>query len=300
MIFELVDIVSEYLYFRYGYVGFPASDVPAHDPAPALLWEYIMEIFYNPILALVKTSVLGFLLRISSHNKNIRLAIYVVNFVNLAQMVALVIVVIFQTSPIEAAWNPNVEALYSVDFVQFAVASGAITIATDVLVLAIPICVFIGLNMRTAQKIGLIVLFLAGGVVTTVSCIRLAIMQKSFTDPAFNFNNSWGPTCAGIETNLAIVTACVPALRPLLVKWLPQYFKGKTTQDGPSCGASERLGRNAGTNRHKNPGGSGFVLKELNQAHAQIRGYSPDGSEEEIMTYNGIIRTTNPAYEGWT
>lgn len=27
------------------------------------------------------------------------------------------------------------------------------------------------------------------------------------------------------------------------------------------------------------------------QAHTEIRGVSPTGSEEEIMTYNGIVRT---------
>lgn len=149
--------------YRYGYVGFATSEVPTHDPAPALLFEYIMEIFYNPILALVKSSVLVFLLRIGGHKRNVWWAIHIINAVNMAQMVALLLVVIFQTTPVQAAWNLDVVATHTIDFVPFVIASGAITIVTDVLVLAVPIWIFFGLNMRKAQKIGLIFLFLAGG-----------------------------------------------------------------------------------------------------------------------------------------
>jgi hypothetical protein len=159
---ETTDL--HYQDFRYGFIGFPTSDIPSHDPSPALLFEYLMEIFYNPILALVKSSVLVFLLRIGGHKKNVWWAIHVINVFNLAQMVALLLVVIFQVTPVEAAWNSEVTTVKSIGFVPFAVASGAITIATDVLVLVVPIWIFVGLKMRKAQKIGLIMLFLAGGV----------------------------------------------------------------------------------------------------------------------------------------
>lgn len=129
--------------------------------------------------------------------------------------------------------------------------------------------------------------------VTAVSSVRLATMQRSFTDPSFDFNNSWGPTYSQIETNLAIVTACVPALRPLFIQWLPQYFKGHNTSEGDAYDTSDHFGGKSSRTCHQNHKDHTFVLKELGQTHTQTRGYSPDGSEEEIMTYNRIVRTTN-------
>lgn len=138
--------------------------IPLNDPSPGLFWEFLMEIFYNPILALVKSSVLVFLLRIGGCKSGVRRAIHIVNVVNLAEMIALFLVVIMQSIPIKAAWDLNVKATHQIEMVPFIIATAAITIATDVVVLAIPVWVFIGLNMRKAQKIGVLLIFLAGGV----------------------------------------------------------------------------------------------------------------------------------------
>jgi hypothetical protein len=47
---------------------------------------------------------------------------------------------------------------------MFYITTAIITIVTDFLVLLIPFWVFVGLKMRLAAKIGLIVVFLIGGV----------------------------------------------------------------------------------------------------------------------------------------
>ncbi|KAL1875873.1 hypothetical protein Daus18300_003064 [Diaporthe australafricana] len=290
MIFSVAQMV--YTVFRYSYVGFPKDEIPLNDPSPGLFWEFLMEIFYNPILALVKSSVLVFLLRIGGCKSGVRRAIHIVNVVNLAEMIALFLVVIMQSIPIQAAWDLKVKATHQIEIVPFIIATAAITIATDVVVLAIPVWVFIGLNMRKAQKIGILLIFLAGGVVTAVSIVRLTVLLRSFSDPTFDYINSWGPAYAGIETNLAIVTASVPALRPLFAKWMPQYFRnnssGEEAYPNTESGRADRSKESRITRADRNT----FQLKDMGETHTEIRGYSPDGSEEEIMTYNGIVRTT--------
>lgn len=129
--------------------------------------------------------------------------------------------------------------------------------------------------------------------VTAVSVVRLTVLKRAFSDPTFDYTNSWGPAYAGIETNLAIVTASVPALRPLFARWLPQYFRNKSSGEeaypATESGRVDRSKESRITRADRNT----FQLKDMGETHTEIRGYSPDGSEEEIMTYNGIVRTTH-------
>lgn len=103
-----------------------------------------------------------------------------------------------------------------------------------------------------------------------------------------------------VEVNLAIATACGPALRPLFRSCLPKLFGGstgnylsnkKTGYGASKYGASNTLG----TDRQTTATG-GIAMKSMRGGtrgqHTECRSVSPSGSEEEIMTYNGILRTT--------
>jgi len=103
--------------------------------------------------------------------------------------------------------------------------------------------------------------------------------------PGYNSRESLSGTLSSIEVNLAIIACCGPALRPLFRKMFPRLSSGRTTNE-------------AGVYKSQNEYGTGgvgsFHLKDMSRTRTQteIRGYTPNGSEEEIMTYNGILRTT--------
>ncbi|KAF6830877.1 CFEM domain-containing protein [Colletotrichum plurivorum] len=308
MFFSLALLAPTYMFFKYYYVGFPTSSLPADwDPSPMLFWNWIMQVLYNPILALVKSSVLVFLLRLGGHKRGVRRAIYVLNAVNLLTMVAIFLIVLFQTIPINAFWDPSVQKQREIDGPLFYIVSAIITIITDFFVLAIPFWIFLGLKMRMAAKIGLIVVFLAGGVSIVVAVLRVHELRKKFynLDPGYDARNGVGDTYSAIEVSLSIIAACVPALRPLFRKWMPGMFSNKSSNDaGPYAGSEQyaRYGTGTGNgtgtgasskHHHRNTVENGFPLKDMRSTHTEIRGHSPDGSEEEIMTFNGIIRTTN-------
>lgn len=87
--------------FKYDYTCFRTIDLPVtYDVEPVLFWNWLMQVLYNPILALVKSSILIFLLRLGDHRRSIRWSIYIVNAFNIALMIAIFITVIFQTIPI--------------------------------------------------------------------------------------------------------------------------------------------------------------------------------------------------------
>lgn len=78
-------------------------------------------------------------------------------------MVAIFLVVLFQTSPVAAYWDSSLTVERTINAGVFAISTAGITILTDILVLAIPVWVFAGLKMNKSTKAGLIVVFLLGG-----------------------------------------------------------------------------------------------------------------------------------------
>lgn len=84
---------------RTAYLGVHTHDIPAEadlNLSLGMQWNYVIQILYNPILAMVKNSVLLFLLRFSGNRRSVRYCIHALNIFNLALMVTIFIVVIFQ------------------------------------------------------------------------------------------------------------------------------------------------------------------------------------------------------------
>lgn len=112
-------------------------------------------------------------------------------------------------------------------------------------------------------------------------------LHKKFYQEGYDSRNSLGDILSSIEVNLATIVCCGPALRPLFRKMFPRLFSGRSTNETGKYNTPSRYGNCAS-------GGGLFHLKDMHRSRTQteIRGYSPNGSEEEIMTYNGILRTT--------
>ncbi|KAM5354710.1 hypothetical protein ACJ41O_001357 [Fusarium nematophilum] len=296
---------------KLNYWGWRARDVPEDlDLRAGFWWNFLVQMFYNPVLALVKASILVFLLRLGGHKRSVRYAIHALNILNALHAVAIFFTALFQCLPIEANWDfslredPDTKCINN----SFHVIASCLTIFTDFLVLALPFWIFLGLTMPWAAKIAVIGVFLMGSVVAIVGIIRvigiydLLIKGPSPGDDTFY---SISPVWSIVETNLAIICASVPALRPLFRRWFPRLFGGSSRKTTGTPYAQSYGTGTRGTNglRSANYDGHGDIrLKDLRGSrahHTEIRSVSPNGSEEEIMTYNGIMRTTNVdvAYE---
>ncbi|KAL2145464.1 hypothetical protein VTI28DRAFT_7245 [Corynascus sepedonium] len=333
MIFSLMMIGPFYMYIKLNYFGWRQEDVPSFDPAPGMWWFYIAQIFYNPILAFVKASVLCFLLRLGGQKPGVKYAIYFLNAFNALQAIAIFLVATLQCLPIAANWDfalkadPNTKCVDN----SFHVIISSITILTDIAVTALPFWIFLGLKMPRAAKIAVLGIFALGlsvtiiGIVRLRGVIRLFYAQPTDADPYHDIT----VTLSVVEGNIAIVSASAPALRPLFRSLLPGLFGGSSARYGntnkynyPHSGspyvfsgaggslhAASAVGGTHTTNsrhaRESSMGRRGSIrLKNLRGvsstsksgdggAHTECRSISPSGSEEEIMTYNGIMRTTD-------
>ncbi|KAK8001628.1 hypothetical protein PG991_013850 [Apiospora marii] len=313
---------------KLGYFGWHKQDVPPDfDPSPGLWWFYLSQIFYNPILALVKCSVLVFILRVGGLRTGVRRACFGLITFTALQAVAIFFAVLLQCVPIEANWNMAAKADARCIDNAFHVTISSITILTDILVVALPFYVFLGLKMRKATKIAVICVFAMGGVVTIVGIVRIWGVIQLFYYPDPNGDNFYDikMVLSVVEVNTAIVTACAPALRPLLRHMFPSLFAMSSSDDyyqkspgtGNGGGSNSKhhpygqgsrnfskkmyggdVSRTRSHNHHHHPNGNNIAMKPLrgfdspnHSGHVEVRGSTPTGSDEAIMTYNGIMRT---------
>ncbi|KAI1842227.1 hypothetical protein JX265_001413 [Neoarthrinium moseri] len=311
MLLSIAETGASYMGMRKAYLGVHVYDIPpTADMSQGLFWNYVIQTLYNPILALVKSSVLLFMLRLGGHRKSVRYCIHGLNIFNIGLMVAIFVTVIFQCKPISYFWgrvaDPELQGT-CVNTGAFYVSTAALTIVTDLLVLALPFWIFLRLKMALRVKLALMAVFLLGGVVTVVSILRLQwIAETSFypsqVDPTYDIRFTY----SAAETNLAIITASGPALRPLLVRWFPRFFASLTGNSIPKYpyssnryNLSERLEARTKSTRSGlagRYGTSSYATKDTERG-ARVRDQSPATSEEEIMAYSGIIRTTEVKLE---
>jgi hypothetical protein len=129
------------------------------------------------------------------------------------------------------------------------------------------------------------------------------IVRAFFYPPDSDYTYTIGFTTSAIETNLAIITASAAAMKPLFKRWFPRLFSTMSASggytDGPygfGTGKNTRKGKASshGT-KHKSIVRSNHAPFEMKgmRGLTEIQSADRDGSEEEIMTYNGIVKTTN-------
>ncbi|KAK6219767.1 CFEM domain-containing protein [Colletotrichum tabaci] len=308
---SVAETAASYMGMRYAFLGVHVYDIPMEaDSRLGSLWNYIIQLLYNPILALVKTSVLMFLLRLSGQKRSIRYTIIGLNVFNIALMIAIFTTVVFQCQPISYFWekagrNPPTEGK-CIDMGAFYVSTASLTIFTDVLALALPFWIFLGLKMQIRVKIALLAVFALGAVVTAISVLRLAwLIEVSYhineQDPTYDIRFTY----SAVETNLAIIAASAPALRGLFLRWFPKFFASLKSSSNPRYGygqsgdptrksrttATATATRGRAASHHHHHHADTFQLKSM-KGRSEIRSHSPTTSEEEIMTYDGIMRTT--------
>lgn len=135
---------------------------------------------------------------------------------------------------------------------------------------------------------------------TIISIFRLVWLVELYyypeSDPTYDIRFVY----VEVETCLAIIAACGPSLKPLIVRWFPQLFSTSGDTSGKPSEYNRHGARTPNNfritgNKIKHSGISGaqsFALIDLRSGtERELRNTSPTGSEEEIMTYHGIMRT---------
>ncbi|KAK3488582.1 hypothetical protein B0T13DRAFT_406440 [Neurospora crassa] len=138
--------------------------------------------------------------------------------------------VLYWCQPIETFWK-HWEGGKCVESDTWYISLLGINVVTDVIILLLPIFIIRPLRVAFAQKVAIGAILGTGGFVLGVSLFRfiLTILDREDEDRTWRlaFNYIWGQTHtldwnSIVEMNVAIICACMPCLRPLLVRVFPR------------------------------------------------------------------------------
>ncbi|KAK3681465.1 major facilitator superfamily domain-containing protein [Podospora appendiculata] len=207
------------------------ADIDAADKPWLRMCEYVFSILYNPALMATKTSILVFYLRLAKNTqKLLRLGSWATLAIGNVAGTILTIMNIFQCQPISAAWDINVQTYHCIPLLTEFICSAPVNIVTDLAILALPIPVLTGMQLPPRQKTILVITFTLGIFVTVVDVVRIYYLQQAIgLDPSavfgqsvgFPWNASLSLMWSAVEVNVVIICACIPTLKPLIIKILP-------------------------------------------------------------------------------
>ncbi|CAH0004749.1 unnamed protein product [Clonostachys byssicola] len=200
--------------------------------------EYVFSILYAA-LALIKTSVLIFYLRLAKHTQLVlRYSSYfLLVVVNVASFV-LTMINIFQCSPISSAWNPFYEGkITCLPLLTEFICASPVNVVTDLALLALPLATLARMRLPIKQKAILIFTFGLAIFVTVIDVVRIHTIQSAISDipigetnttfggqDDFAWNASLSFMWSAVEVNIGMTCACIPTLKPLVLKILPSML----------------------------------------------------------------------------
>ncbi|CAJ2507640.1 Uu.00g088260.m01.CDS01 [Anthostomella pinea] len=131
---------------------------------------------------------------------------------------------IFECVPIKLSWGVLDGDGHCIDKTMFMFVTSSLNIAFDLLIFAIPVPLIRKLQIAKQQRIALTVVFTIGAVACVASVMRLVSIYRLSTahDPSTAGVNLgvW----SGVESNLSIICACLPTLRPMLTRVFPKLL----------------------------------------------------------------------------
>lgn len=170
------------------------------------------ELLFFIIIGLAKFSILAFYWRLFT--APIRIPCYILGAITICWEIAVILFTVFQCVPVSGFWNHKIHAK-CINEKDFFLGSLAPDISIDIALLLLPVPYIWSLHMTTSQKTALAFTFMLGGFITVISIIRITLLleldlHSSELGPIIKMS-IWSIG----ESNLAIVAACLPSLRPI-------------------------------------------------------------------------------------
>ncbi|KAI1157677.1 hypothetical protein F5B18DRAFT_644061 [Nemania serpens] len=208
---------------------------------------FTAELTYDGVIVFVKFSILALYWRIFSKNSGIKLPIAILSGIVGSWGIAVLLLTLLQCVPTRGFWDKTIEAACNVDSQKFLFGISIPNILIDLILLALPIPNVIRLNVSKNQKRVLVSLFLLGGFVCIASILRLVAVVTESTGPDISWNLINQAIWAVVEADFAIISACLPTLRPF---WLA--IRPKRPLAGQSASSSSGT-RTKGSYQRRTP-----------------------------------------------
>lgn len=174
---------------------------------------FAAQIMYKVVITLDKVAILLLYYRVFYVHRSFRIAAHCVNAFIISSGLAFILATIFQCTPVSGVWDKGYEKAVCVNSKDFWISYATLNIATDLVLLGMPLHRLTRLKMSPLDKLGLALVFCTGLVFTATTIARTTTLAASANDK----DPTWGPLPATywsvIEANVGIVAACLPTLR---------------------------------------------------------------------------------------
>ncbi|GAP82910.1 putative integral membrane protein [Rosellinia necatrix] len=233
----------------YGGVGRHEAYILKYEPHALISWAqtlFVTELFYGIVFPIEKTVILLLYLRLFRIHHWFRLTTYVLITYIWLWGVSEVIVAIAQCRPIAYQWDKTIDGR-CIDQLSYYRWVSVPNVIHDVVMLVLPLPIVWNLQIGLRQKLALSGVFLIGSLGCIASFVRLSIFFKlnALTDNTWASIQLQSWTLA--ETGVILISACLPALWPLVLRATAQlgtfrkgFSKGASGHDGLGSNRSER------------------------------------------------------------
>ncbi|XHG00908.1 hypothetical protein AWENTII_004321 [Aspergillus wentii] len=249
---------------HYGF-GMNTWDIyPLDNITKAMKRFYAFVLCYKALISLAKISVCLFLLRIFQSTV-FRYTTYTMIAVNAAIAIAWIFADVFHCMPIHLAWTgwEGEEQGKCIDFVTSTFVNGYVNIVVDSVMVTMPVYEVLKLNLSFQKKMGVALMFAGGLVLTIIGIVRVIVFSRndSNANPLYEMEalNHWSV----IECQIAIVCACLPTTRAMLVRFFPSVLGLSTEQALPYTNAGSSRG---GANGSRQVGEKSQISKRVSYA----------------------------------
>ncbi|KAH6842944.1 hypothetical protein B0I37DRAFT_383257 [Chaetomium sp. MPI-CAGE-AT-0009] len=189
------------------------------------------ECIYITAVLLVKLSVLLMYLRIFGNaSRKFKVTAMILAGTNVAWWVSIFVVCIFQCNPIRKAWLPWIEG-ECIDLKASFIGNGIPNILTDVVMLSLPIGEVWKMRLPLGQKLSVCSMFLLGTFVIVSSVYRFTTLMLFDTSDT-TWTLATACTWCVVEVACGVISACLPTLRPLMLKISQQFLRRDETAAG--------------------------------------------------------------------
>ncbi|OJZ90167.1 hypothetical protein ASPFODRAFT_202724 [Aspergillus luchuensis CBS 106.47] len=194
----------------------------------AYIGLFSCELTYTGVIVLVKFSILALYWRLFNR-ANIKVPISLLATLVCMWGIAVFLLTLLQCIPTRGLWDQSIDASCNVDSQKFLFAISIPNIIIDVTLLVLPVPYIMKLNTSRSHKKAIMSMFLLGSFVCIASIMRLVSVMTQGTDADVSWNWVNQAIWANIEADLAIVSACLPTLRPVWVAVRRSLFGTQAT-----------------------------------------------------------------------
>ncbi|CAM1502461.1 Fc.00g044450.m01.CDS01 [Cosmosporella sp. VM-42] len=256
---------------------------------------YFAELSYAFSLAFSKFAILAFYWRMFS-TSNIRIPIQILVGTSVIWLVLRTFLAIFHCVPVQAFWDKTIEgATCAINDSEFFFGTVLAHFFIDIAILILPVMQVRRLHLRAGQKLAVIALFMFG-ILVCIASIFVLVESLKF-DPRTNempFDIAWIMVWATVEVNLAIVSACLPMLRPIFRRLLPGSLlssEGHSSQPLSRPTGAIKLTTLTRTKEADDESSSTHHLHDLENGSPQFDSHTSDGLHGPQTTITGPLHS---------